>query len=92
MSDASHPTPSAAWAAVRRLSARVSSSYARTVWNDRVSPARATRCGAIPVSSVPSSHQRPASAGLKPLTQSMLVLLPDPFGPISPTISPCATA
>jgi len=63
----------------------------RTAWKLRVIPASAWRCGGEPVSSTPPSRQRPASGAWKPLMQSMVVLLPEPFGPMRPMMAPAST-
>src|SRR6185295_799360 len=87
----SQPTPSLSWLATHRLSSSVISSYARTFWKVRISPARAIPLGDRPDSSRPSRNQRPRSADVKPLRQSTVVLLPEPLGPMTPTMAPDST-
>src|SRR5690349_15148307 len=48
-------------------------------------------CGARPDSSLPSNLIDPAVGGKVPDSMLKIVLLPEPFGPISPTISPWST-
>ena len=49
------------------------------------------RCGARPEISVPSNFIEPAVGANVPDSMLKIVLLPEPFGPIRPRISPCAT-
>src|SRR6478609_3299560 len=49
------------------------------------------RCGARPEISVPSNCIEPAVGGNVPDSILKIVLLPEPFGPIRPRISPCST-
>src|SRR6476646_9242538 len=49
------------------------------------------RCGGRPASSWPSNVIEPAVGGNVPESMLKIVLLPDPFGPIRPTISPRST-
>ncbi len=60
----------------------------RASWNERPRPARPAR----PAPSVVTSRRRactwPASARVKPQMRSNSVVLPAPFGPMMPTISP----
>ena len=53
-----------------------------------LTPARAMRCAGQPAMSMPSSRIVPALARSSPMISDMTVDLPEPFGPISPTISP----
>ena len=55
-------------------------------------PRAASRSGRQPVTSVPANVTRPASAACAPVTALNSVVLPAPFGPISPVIRPCSTA
>ncbi len=49
------------------------------------------RCGATPESSAPSNRIDPAVGTSVPDSMLKIVLLPEPFGPIRPRISPCST-
>ena len=49
------------------------------------------RCGARPAISAPSNMIEPAVGGSVPDSMLKIVLLPEPFGPIRPRISPCST-
>src|ERR1700759_1415751 len=49
------------------------------------------RCGGRPASSWPSKVIEPAVGGNVPDSMLKIVLLPDPFGPIRPRISPFST-
>src|SRR3954462_4973807 len=49
------------------------------------------RCGESPAISTPSHRSEPAVAGSVPDSRLKIVLLPDPFGPIRPRISPRST-
>src|ERR1700739_895127 len=50
------------------------------------------RCGDMPATSRPSSRIEPAVGAKVPDSILKIVLLPDPFGPIRPRISPSPTA
>src|SRR4051812_39333151 len=49
------------------------------------------RCGDRPAISAPSNRIEPAVAGSVPDSRLKIVLLPEPFGPIRPRISPRST-
>src|SRR6266511_5769983 len=49
------------------------------------------RCGATPAISAPSNTIDPAVGTSVPDSMLKIVLLPEPFGPIRPRISPCST-
>src|SRR3954462_6693053 len=49
------------------------------------------RCGESPAISTPSNRIEPAVAGSVPDSRLKIVLLPEPFGPIRPRISPRST-
>ena len=49
------------------------------------------RCGARPAISAPSNRIDPAVGASVPDSMLKIVLLPEPFGPIRPRISPCST-
>src|SRR5579864_6876794 len=50
------------------------------------------RSGLHRVMSAPRNRTRPAVGAMNPVTRLNSVVLPAPFGPISPTISPSRTA
>src|ERR1700720_3867294 len=50
------------------------------------------RCGATPEISAPSNRIDPAVGTSVPDSMLKIVLLPEPFGPIRPRISPCSTS
>src|SRR5436309_10533946 len=72
--------------------ATVRSANERASWKVRAMPRRQTRSGERPTSDWPRKLRRPASGRQKPAMQLNRVVLPEPFGPISPTISPSRTA
>src|ERR1700680_4463333 len=49
------------------------------------------RCGARPAISAPANFIEPADGGNVPESMLKIVLLPEPFGPIRPRISPRST-
>src|SRR6201986_1091475 len=49
------------------------------------------RCGARPAISVPANSMEPAVGSSVPESMLKIGLLPEPFGPIRPRISPCST-
>ena len=63
----------------------------RTTWKVRPTPAAQIRCGGWPVISRPSKTMLPAAGRRKPLSALKSVVLPAPFGPMIPRISPVAT-
>ncbi len=74
------------------VSLTVSSGKSRASWNERPSPARARPAELSDVTSRPASMIRPACNGVKPEMRSNIVVLPAPFGPMMPTISPAPTS
>jgi hypothetical protein len=64
----------------------------RAIWNVRTRPTDAIRSGRQPVMSWPSNATVPESGGTTPETQLNKVVLPAPFGPISPVMRPGSTA
>ena len=63
----------------------------RMFWNVRPRPMAARSCGAIAVMSRPSSRMRPAVGRYKPESTLSVVVLPEPFGPISAWMPPRPT-
>src|SRR3954452_11220076 len=49
------------------------------------------RYGGAPAISAPANFIEPAVGGKVPESMLKIVLLPEPFGPIRPSISPCST-
>ena len=82
-------------AALRREPSAATSTFSRTLsdandrecWNVRARPARPRRCGLHRVTSRPDSSTVPAVGKSKPVSTFTSVVLPAPFGPISPTTS-----
>src|SRR4029078_11329085 len=61
------------------------------IWKVRPMPRLIMRCGAVPAISTPSNSIEPAVGTSVPDSMLKIVLLPEPFGPIRPRISPCST-
>ena len=61
-------------------------------WKVRAMPRPSRLCTGTPLRFVPRKRIAPAVSGKSPLTRFTVVLLPEPLGPISPKISPSATA
>src|SRR5437667_323354 len=61
-------------------------------WNVRAMPSATRACGGRSVISTPRNNTLPSVTGNRPQIRLTIVLLPEPFGPISPRISPSATA
>ncbi len=78
--------------AVSRLSNAEMRVKTRVIWNMRSSPRRASATGARPVTSSSASHARPESGARNPESMLSTVVLPEPFGPMRPRISPSSTA
>ena len=60
----------------------------RGIWKVRPMPRLMIRCGARPEISCPSNCIEPADGGKVPESMLKMVPLPEPFGPIRPSISP----
>ena len=60
----------------------------RTSWNVRATPSRAMRCAGSAGISASSKRDLPASGRSAPEIRLSTVVLPEPFGPIRPKISP----
>ena len=73
------------------FSSTVMLSKLRTTWNVRAMPARAHATGPIPLTRLPASRTSPRSGDTSPPIELNRLVLPAPFGPISPNISPSAT-
>ncbi len=78
----------AARALISTFSSTLSWPKRRMFWKVRPIPARATSWAGHRVASLPSIRMRPALGPKRPEMMLRSVVLPEPFGPISPTISP----
>src|SRR5690349_7890888 len=90
----SRASPRCAWrrkAPTMTFSRIVMSSNVAGIWKVRPMPRRACASAGARVTSLPSNAMRPPEGAMSPAMQLKKVDLPAPFGPISPTISPCAT-
>ncbi|KAG1532364.1 hypothetical protein G6F50_016244 [Rhizopus delemar] len=56
----------------------------RIFWKVRARPAKATSCGFLPDMDSPLKVQLPSSGMYRPVSTLNSVVLPAPFGPISP--------
>src|SRR3954447_3099314 len=63
----------------------------RGIWKVRPMPRLIMLCGARPAISAPANFIEPAVGGKVPESMLKIVLLPEPFGPIRPRISPWST-
>src|SRR3954453_9245186 len=63
----------------------------RGIWKVRPMPLLMMRYGGAPASSAPANFIEPAVGGSVPDSMLKIVLLPEPFGPIRPRISPRST-
>src|ERR1700674_1312162 len=70
--------------AITTFSSTVRPGHSRGAWKVRISPSRAMTWGGRPSSARPLKSTVPLSGSLKPEMRSIAVLLPAPFGPISP--------
>ena len=59
-----------------------------TFWNVRAMPSRTMRCGGVRVRSLPSNTMRPSFGRYSRVIKLNSVVLPAPFGPIRPPMSP----
>src|SRR5205085_7772998 len=64
----------------------------RGIWKVRAMPRRHTSCPVRPAISPPAKRIEPALGGKVPAIRLKIVVLPEPFGPIRPRISPGLTA
>ena len=60
----------------------------RNVWNVRAMPSWLMRNGFLPPIDLPANRTSPAVGAYTPVTTLKTVVLPAPFGPMSPTSSP----
>src|SRR5690606_8635804 len=74
--------------ATRTLSRTVSDRNSSSRWNVRAMPRRARLAGDSPVMSSPSRNTRPDAGFSKPVMVLNIVVLPAPFGPMSPVMRP----
>src|SRR5919202_1145333 len=75
-----------AWSPTRTLSSTLMRPNRATFWKVRAMPRRMTWCGRKRSSSWPSKRMAPAEGWYRRLMQLKRLVLPAPFGPISPTI------
>ena len=83
------PAPSAA---ASTFSCTVSRANERMPWNDLATPASENRRGCQFVASSPSTSTLPAVGRWKPVIAFRSVVLPAPFGPITPRIVPSGSS
>src|SRR5215469_11185852 len=78
--------PARPWqlAAAITFSQTVSPGHRPTVWRVRASPSAPSLCALSPVRSVPPKVSRPASGRTNPHSTLSRVVLPAPFGPMTP--------
>src|SRR5437870_8629793 len=81
-----------AWRPTSTLSNTVSPLKSRTPWNVRAIPLAGSSGGARRLTAGPSGRRRPPSARGCREMRLMSVVLPAPFGPMSPKACPAATA
>src|SRR5947207_6556446 len=62
------------------------------IWKERARPLRARRCAGRWVTSSPANTMRPLSGRRLPASWPMKVVLPAPFGPMMPCVSPSRTS
>src|SRR5438445_1655144 len=80
------PPPVRDSAAITRFSSTVIDPNSSRRWNVRPTPRRARRWGDHSVTSVPNRRTRPEAGVTRPATLLNSVVLPAPFGPMSPAI------
>ena len=85
---ASMRSPVWSFAATSRFSTSVICGNGRGIWNVRPRPRRRRACDGSLSIAAPSSRIAPPDGLSVPAMQLKSVVLPAPFGPISPTISP----
>ena len=85
-------SPTWFFAATSRFSISVICGKGRGIWNVRPSPRLRRVCAGSRSIAAPSSRIVPPVGRTVPAMQLKSVVLPAPFGPISPTISPRRTA
>ena len=59
----------------------------RGIWKVRIIPSLARLLAVVPVTSLPAKFTFPCSLNNAPEMQLIKVVLPDPFGPINPSLS-----
>src|SRR5205085_12317760 len=79
-------------AATRMFSRTLSRLNSSSRWNVRPSPRRARRVGDRRVTSLPPRRIRPWFGGSRPVITLNNVVLPAPFGPMSPVTTPGSAA
>src|SRR5256886_2856350 len=76
---------------IRMLSKAERSRHRRLAWKVRAIPSRAIAWASRPVSRRPRKTTSPAAGAKRPVSALKSVVFPEPFGPITPTVSPSAT-
>src|SRR3989442_342850 len=76
---------------IRMLSKAERSRHRRLAWKVRAIPSRAIAWASRPVSRRPRKTTSPAADAKRPVSALKSVVFPEPFGPITPTVSPSAT-
>src|SRR3989441_136407 len=76
---------------IRMLSKTERSRHRRLAWKVRAIPSRAIAWASRPVSRRPRKTTSPAAGAKRPVNALKSVVFPEPFGPITPTVSPSAT-
>src|SRR6059036_1040493 len=77
---------------IRMLSKTERSRHRRLAWKVRAIPSRAIAWASRPTSRRPRKTISPAAGARSPVSALKSVVLPEPLGPITPTVSPSATA
>ena len=87
-------TPALVWVccAILTFSSAERLPNSRMFWNVRATPNSAILYGGNPIRLRPSNVIAPLEGGVRPLSKLNIVVLPAPFGPISPKISPIVTS
>ena len=88
----SHDMVVGASAPARMFSSTLTSSNSSSDWNERRNPLRARLAGDHLVIGLSPRLIRACAGFTKPVTASMIVVLPAPLGPMSPTTSPGCTS
>ena len=79
------------WFARTRLSSTLSEWNNRRSWNERAIPRRARLYDGRWVITAPLKWNSPSSGDISPVTRLTIVDLPEPLGPMRPTIWPLST-
>ena len=88
---ATKPEPVRQCIPVNTVSKAVILPKSRIFWNVRAMPISTVLCGLMPTTDIPSNTISPELTGNTPVIKLKSVVLPAPFGPITPNTSPCLT-